>query len=272
MRNWIIGALVAVIAVGGALGAFAASQTVETEANVEVTVWQRVSDGSLYLSTRPEGGNWTTHQTPLDMSQRSPSGRFRQGSAITVAVPVSLDVEIPDAVPESTGTAETTETATPSSTPSSGTGDWIVNSTTDSFDESSIFSARLQGVWSPSRPYPYDDDIPYLHVRCDSDAGLDILVFTDAYLAGNVRTDTIKVEYRFGNGAIQTGYWNESTNNKAAIVPDSSYSSFIASWRNSTGMFQARIYQFSGGVFGTAVFDTAGFEAAVDPVLQQCGH
>ena len=86
MKNWIIAALIAVIAVGGALGALAT--TVDTEANVEITVWQRVSDGELFLSTRPEGGRWTTHQTPLDMSNLSRSGRFRQGSAITVTVPL----------------------------------------------------------------------------------------------------------------------------------------------------------------------------------------
>ena len=106
MKNWIIAALVAVIAIGGALGAFAATQ--QTDANVDVTVWQRVSDGSLYLSTRPEGGTWTTHQTALDMSQRSRSGNFRQGSAITVSVPVT--VETPDA-------PEPTSTPTPTSTP-----------------------------------------------------------------------------------------------------------------------------------------------------------
>ena len=97
MKNWIIGALVDVIAIGGTLGAFAASQTVETEANVEVTVWQRVSDGALYLSTRPEGGSWATHETQLDMSALSRSGNFRQGSAIAVAVPVTVEVEVADA-------------------------------------------------------------------------------------------------------------------------------------------------------------------------------
>lgn len=97
MRRSIALALVAIIAVGGALGAFAATQTVETEVNVEVTVWQRVSDGSLYLSTRPEGGRWTTHPEPLDMSALSSSGRFRQGSAINLAVPVRLEVEATEA-------------------------------------------------------------------------------------------------------------------------------------------------------------------------------
>ena len=94
MRNLITGPLVAVIAVGGALGALAGPPVgpVETEAVVEVTVWQRVSDGALYLSTRPAGGGWTTHRAALDMSGLSRSGNFRQGSAVTVEVPVRVDL------------------------------------------------------------------------------------------------------------------------------------------------------------------------------------
>ena len=56
-------------------------------ARIEVTVWQNVETGELYLSTRPEGGRWTTHQEPLDMSRMSPSGRFRQGDGVTVEAP-----------------------------------------------------------------------------------------------------------------------------------------------------------------------------------------
>ena len=89
MKNLVVAALVASIAVGSGLGAFAATRTVTTTVNMEVTVWQRLSDGTLYLSTRPEGGRWTTHQAPLDMSALSRSGRFRQGSAIAVGVPVN---------------------------------------------------------------------------------------------------------------------------------------------------------------------------------------
>ena len=56
-------------------------------ANVEVTVWRSVSNPSLlYLSTRPEGGSWTTQNTALDMSALSRSGRFHQSNATAVAV------------------------------------------------------------------------------------------------------------------------------------------------------------------------------------------
>ena len=105
MKRWIIAVLVATIAIGGALGAFAATQ--QTTANVEVTVWQSVSDGALFLSTKPEGGKWTTHNTALDMSKLSVSERFYQGSAVKLTIPVSVDVPVPPpaAVASATGPA-----------------------------------------------------------------------------------------------------------------------------------------------------------------------
>ena len=96
MKGTIIAALIGAIAIGGALGAFAATRTVETTANVEVRVWQRISDGALFLSTRPPEGEWDTTDAPLNMGELSQTGRFRQSSIITVAVPVSVEVEVPD--------------------------------------------------------------------------------------------------------------------------------------------------------------------------------
>ena len=57
-------------------------------ANVEVRVWQRVSDANaLYISARPEGGSWRTLGTiPIDMDGLSGSRAYRYGD-ITVTVP-----------------------------------------------------------------------------------------------------------------------------------------------------------------------------------------
>ena len=73
-----------------AVGSVAAQGPGEpASANVEVTVWRRISNpAQLYVSTRPEGGSWRTLNTALDMSQRSASGRFHQSNAVTVSVPV----------------------------------------------------------------------------------------------------------------------------------------------------------------------------------------
>ena len=58
-------------------------------ANVEVRVWQRVSDANaLYISARPAGGSWRTLGTiPIEMDGLSGSRAYRYGD-ITVRVPV----------------------------------------------------------------------------------------------------------------------------------------------------------------------------------------
>ena len=80
----ILALAVAVVALGVA-GVMAQSGNT---ANVEVRVWQRVSDAeSLYISARPEGGSWRTLGTiPIAMSGLSESGRYHYGD-ITVTVP-----------------------------------------------------------------------------------------------------------------------------------------------------------------------------------------
>ncbi|MCY3882077.1 MAG: hypothetical protein OXG61_08160 [Chloroflexi bacterium] len=99
MKSGIIGALIGVIAIGGALGAFAANRTVETTADVELAVWRRVSDGAVFVSARAEGSGaegWVSSEE-LDMSGLNPSGRFYLSNVVTVSVPV--EVELPEAVP-----------------------------------------------------------------------------------------------------------------------------------------------------------------------------
>ena len=72
---------------GIALLAGAGAQSGAT-ANVEVRVWQRVSDArALYISARPEGGSWRTLGTiPIAMDGLSGSRAYRYGD-ITVTVP-----------------------------------------------------------------------------------------------------------------------------------------------------------------------------------------
>lgn len=90
MKNWIIVALVAVIAIGGAVAFAQSSRT----ANVEIRVWESTSDPTRnYISARPEGGSWRTLGTiPLGRGDASAyeetsNGRFRY-SDITLAVPL----------------------------------------------------------------------------------------------------------------------------------------------------------------------------------------
>ena len=87
MKRWTIGALLAALVALAAAGVDAQSGTT---ANVEVRVWQRVSDAErLYISARPEGGSWRTLGTiPIDMDGISSSRAYRYGD-ITVTVPRS---------------------------------------------------------------------------------------------------------------------------------------------------------------------------------------
>ncbi len=56
-------------------------------ATVEVTVWRSVANPAiLYVSTRPEGGRWSTENTALDLSTLSRSGNFHQSNAVGVEV------------------------------------------------------------------------------------------------------------------------------------------------------------------------------------------
>ena len=91
MKNWTIVALVAVIATGAFVGAYAAAETIETNSSVDVQVWQSASDGSrIHLSTRTEGGQWVTHDEPLDMSGLSRSGLWYHSNVLTFDVPISI--------------------------------------------------------------------------------------------------------------------------------------------------------------------------------------
>lgn len=120
MTRPIIAALIAAIAIGGALGAFAATRTVDTTASVDVRVWRRISDGELFISTRPhDAEEWNTLDEPLDMTGLSRSGHFQLSNAVTVDVPVSVEVEVPDAV-QSGPTPRPAPTVLPSETPVAG--------------------------------------------------------------------------------------------------------------------------------------------------------
>ena len=57
-----------------------------TSVNIDVTVWRSVRTGNHFVSTRPEGAGWTTHNTPIDLSNLSASGNFYQGTAVTAEV------------------------------------------------------------------------------------------------------------------------------------------------------------------------------------------
>ena len=174
MKNWIIAALVAVIATGGALGAFAASRTVDRV--VEVRLWESAADPSEnHLSIRARGGDWSTVGTlPVATTDGvSEDGRYRYGD-LTVVLPISVDT--PDQVP--LGNAESS-------------GHWSVSRLYDSiYDRETVSAitgvdAVLDKVWTGA-----SFDEPYLQIYCNGD-DLQALVYWDRPIFAPVRHNPI---------------------------------------------------------------------------------
>ncbi len=218
MKNCIIAVLVAVIAIGGSVSVFAATQTVETTASVEVRVWQAVSNGSLYLSTRPAEGTWTTHNTALDMSELHPAGNFYQSSVVTVDVPVTVEVEVPDLAPP-------VDEEEPESTPvpeQEGTlVGWVHSSEQDLGDldfPGGIYS--LEGYstddysWEPS---------PTIALHCYS-AEPGFSFFTNALLFNDYDSDRISVYWKVLSGEEdlvgEFQQWRSNEKSDSLVTPD----------------------------------------------------
>ena len=169
MKNWIIAALVAVIAVGGALAAFAQSRTVDRV--VEVRVWESTEDPSRnYLSVRARGGDWDLIGTHgVDLSETTEDGRLRYAD-LAYTLPVSLAG--PDEM--ALGTAE-------------AAGHWSISRIYDPiYDLETVLAtlaveAVLDKVWTSAA---FDD--PYIQLYCRGDE-LQALLYWDTPIFAPVR-------------------------------------------------------------------------------------
>ena len=174
MKNLIIIALTVVVAVGGILHAFAIGQTeVWGKARIEVTVWEEVEDGTLYISTRQQGGTWTTHETPVSLPEPSRAGRYWQGRPIAIDVPVAFTAElVPVAPPDY--------------------GEWV------QYDDLYLFVLEgelLPGVWSPRNAPP-----PRLVLGCDDGGALAWFMTTGFFGAPtNYEQSPTEVSYVLGH-------------------------------------------------------------------------
>ncbi|MCY4391319.1 MAG: hypothetical protein OXE43_04605 [Chloroflexi bacterium] len=85
-KNLTILALLAVIAVGGALAVLAQGDATD----IEVRVWERTDNPeSNYISARPASGSWRTLGTiPLDMDSETSNGSYRYAD-ISLTVPLA---------------------------------------------------------------------------------------------------------------------------------------------------------------------------------------
>ena len=162
-------------------------------------------------------------------------------------------------------------------TASSGVGtSWQFYTETDSLDRSVVYLAYGTS-YNHDFSYPWDEEPAQVGVECWTDSvgnpeRLDIYVwFGGQFLAGGFdRNDTIYVNYRFGTGGIEEGYWWESVDNVAAYVPEGEVGSFLQLLRALNQEFVIRAWNFDDTVIGTVVFALAGADAAIARVLQVC--
>ncbi len=216
MKNLIIAACVAVIAIGGSVSVFAVSDPV-----VDVRVWQSVTDESLlYVSTKPAGGSWTTHNTALDMSEISASGRFRQSNFITVDADGSVTVagSTPSADTNSSDASSTTTTHPTLGTQTSA-GYWTIDEETDPITDARIVWATTIASAVVTKDWGYSTyDNPYIGIRCTGST-LEAFVRFDTFIAGQIGNDRVPVLYRVDSQASVREQWSESTNSVAIFAP-----------------------------------------------------
>ena len=98
MKTAVIAGLVAIIAIGGALGAFAATRTVEKTVELEMTFWVDTKASSAFVLTRQEGREWVTHDFRVDLEPHAVVDGLLVGETVSLAVPVWVEVE-PERLP-----------------------------------------------------------------------------------------------------------------------------------------------------------------------------
>lgn len=163
MKNWIIVALVAVIAVGAAVGGFASTRTVDRV--IEVIVWENIEDPSEnHLSIRVQGGSWQdvgTLPVPMSDDDTSGDGRYRYGQ-LSVVLPVSISSvsEVPLGAAESSG-------------------HWSISRYRDTIYDTETVVATLSTEAAISREWTgAEHDNAYAQVYCSPD-GLHALIYWD---------------------------------------------------------------------------------------------
>lgn len=164
MKNWIIAALVAVIAVGASVGAFAGTRTVDRV--IEVRVWENIEDPSEnHISIRVQGGSWRPGDTRY-VPMSKDDGRYRYGDlSIVLPVPVSVGPDVP------LGTAESS-------------GHWSITRYYDTIYDRETVVATLSPEAAISREWTgAEHDLSYAQVYCSPD-GLHALIYWDKSVFG----------------------------------------------------------------------------------------
>ena len=148
-------------------------------------------------------------------------------------------------------------------------GDWTVDSKLDPMDEITNVYLDLSADGPLNLPFPYNDDIPMLVIRCKNN-------HTDLYVVTHTPVETVhdedynelgaKVRYRFDGSKPTPAYWSESTDRRAIFAPDPTV---LAKRLSHTSQWLFEFTPFES-VAMTATFHTGGLSNVLPKVATAC--
>jgi len=99
MKRAVVLGLLAVLAAGSAVTAFAATRTVETSVDIELELWVDTATSSAYVSTRQDGEEWVTHDFRVPLRPYPPPSNLLVSDPVRFTLPVTVEVDVDGATP-----------------------------------------------------------------------------------------------------------------------------------------------------------------------------
>jgi hypothetical protein len=124
-------------------------------------------------------------------------------------------------------------------------------------------------VLNPSADTDNNFSSTFLMVRCKDDH-LKVIVAWDEKLTTDDTVVNYTLNYRIGDGPVQSANWGIATDNQTLIITDDDAHDFVEALENQS-QFVAQVTP-TGDDPITATYDTTGLADAVAPVLQACGY
>jgi hypothetical protein len=147
---------------------------------------------------------------------------------------------------------------------SATTGLWQKGSFVDSLSGKTVVYVTLDPTSDTDNEFQQTGII----IRCKADQTVDFQLQWDQKMTADASLDTYSVNYRIGNGAVQSETWNLSTDN-ASVFYIGNVAAFILHLQTSNA-FVAQVTPTGMNPI-TATYDMTGMGPAVAPVLQACG-
>lgn len=150
-----------------------------------------------------------------------------------------------------------------------GHGGWMVTSSSDKMDDVTNVSLMLLANDRLNLPFPYNDAVPSLVIRCQK-RKTDLFVVTHTPVEtshdGDYNELGSKIRARFDGSPPSTSYWSESTDHSAVFAPNP-----IALARKLSGTKEwlVEFTPFDAGPV-TTIFDTDGLAGVLNQVAAAC--